>query len=233
MNQLMQPPSPAQFWQAVQGRDRRFDGVFFYGVASTGIYCRPSCPSRRPSAKQVEFFSNSASAEKSGYRACLRCKPQNAATGSPEFELIHKVCSIIDEKEMTPSLEELSLAVRLTPSHLQRTFKKFVGISPREYAAARKLQRLKAELRKSDDVTTAIYSTGFGSSSRVYERSNAALGMSPRLYRMGAPEQDIAYAIQETDLGLLIVARTSKGVCCVRFGDSIQKLREELAKEFP
>src|SRR5574341_439231 len=171
-------------WQAVQARDRTADGRFVYAVRSTGIYCRPSCPSRRPHRSRVEFFDLPALAERAGFRPCRRCKPERAEVGDPTLELAERVCRLIDQRpDGDVRLERLSSAVGKSPYYLHRTFKRVVGLTPRQYAATRRVARLKRELRAEDTVSRAQYAAGYGSSSRLYERADQDLGMTPATYQ--------------------------------------------------
>jgi AraC family transcriptional regulator, regulatory protein of adaptative response / methylated-DNA-[protein]-cysteine methyltransferase len=223
-----------QALRAVMERDRRYDGLFVYAVKSTGVYCRPSCPSRRPGAEQVEFFEKPNLAESAGYRSCRRCRPTEANGHGPIPQMITKVCRVLDANpEEEPTLEQLSEVAGLSPFHLQRSFKQAVGISPRQYAELRRFLRFRTRLQKGDDVTTAMYEAGFQSPSRLYERSTSALGMTPSAYKAGAPGQTIRYTIADSSLGRILVAMTDKGVCAVRFGDSDRTMESELKAEFP
>lgn len=224
----------ADLWSAVARRDPRFDRVFVYGVASTHVYCRPSCPSRRPHREHVTFFPAPGAAERAGYRPCRRCRPEQPADGHPHARLVEKVCRLIDAGLEEPlRLEALSRAAGVSPFHLQRTFRRVLGISPRQYAEARRLLRLKAGLRQGQDVTTALYDAGYGSSSRLYERSHHHLGMTPATYRRGGAGARIRYTVVGSPLGRMLLAATSSGVCAVKFGDSAKKLFADLAREFP
>jgi AraC family transcriptional regulator of adaptative response/methylated-DNA-[protein]-cysteine methyltransferase len=222
-----------QAWHAVLERDRRYDGLFVYAVRSTGVYCRPSCPSRRPRPEQVEFFEQPKAAESAGYRSCRRCRPTENGTSELSAN-ITKVARFIDQAiEDTPTLERLAQLVDMSPFHLQRTFKQALGISPRQYAELRRFLRFRTRLQKGDDVTTAMYNAGFNSPSRLYEHSTSALGMTPSVYRAGGPGQKIHFATADTVLGRMLVAATDHGVCAVRFGDSSATLEKELRQEFP
>ncbi len=221
-------------WQAVLARDRASDGRFVYAVRSTGIYCRPSCPARRPRRHQVEFFDLPALAERAGFRACRRCKPDGAAMGDPTRELAQQVCRLIDQRpDGDVSLETLSAAVGKSPYYLHRTFKRVVGVTPREYAAARRLARLKTELRAEQTVSRAQYAAGYGSSSRLYEGADRKLGMTPATYQRGGAGARIGYALMDTSLGTLLVAGTERGLCAVRFGEKGAVLARGLKEEFP
>lgn len=221
-------------WQAVMARDRASDGRFVYAVRSTGIYCRPSCPSRRPRRNQVTFYDLPALAEREGFRACRRCQPDGVALVDPTRELAEEVCRLIDRRpDGDVSLATLSRAVGRSPYYLHRTFKRVVGVTPREYAAARRLTRLKAELRAEQTVSRAQYAAGYGSSSRVYEAADRKLGMTPATYRRGGAGARIGYVLVDTSLGTLLVAGTERGLCAVRFGEQGAELAHGLREEFP
>ena len=223
------------YWQAVLERDQSRDGTFFYGVRSTGIYCRPSCPARRPGRDQVVFFQQPAQAEQAGFRPCRRCRPLEAA--NYQAELVQQACRYIEDNisrpEGPPTLAELGQQVGLSPFHLQRLFKRVSGVSPRQYAEAYRLGQLKNRLKDQESVTGALYSAGYGSSSRLYERASENMGMTPASYRRGGPGTAIHYTVVDCSLGRLLVAATDKGVCAVRLGDEDPKLKAELAHEYP
>ena len=216
-------------WRQVMERDARQDGRFVFAVRTTGIYCRPSCPSRRPRRDSVEFFPDPKQAERAGYRACLRCKPTEI---SSQARAVTRARQLLDEAEGVMTLAELSKRVGVSPFHLQRLFKRATGLSPREYQSARRMQHVKHGLRKGDDVTTALYDAGFGSPSRLYEKASQQLGMTPGAYRRGGAGMTIQYAIVPSPLGRLLVAATSRGLCAVRFGESAAELERELREEF-
>ena len=216
-------------WRQVMERDARQDGRFVFAVRTTGIYCRPSCPSRRPRRDSVEFFSDPKQAERAGYRACLRCKPTEI---SAQAQFVMRACQLIDEAEGVLTLAELSKRVGVSPFHLQRLFKRATGLSPREYQSARRMQHVKHGLRKGDDVTTALYDAGFGSPSRLYEKASQQMGMTPGAYRRGGAGATIQYAIVPSPLGRLLVAATARGLCAVRFGEGASELERELRDEF-
>ncbi|HYM11226.1 MAG TPA: bifunctional DNA-binding transcriptional regulator/O6-methylguanine-DNA methyltransferase Ada [Bryobacterales bacterium] len=221
------------YWRAVAESDRRFDGAFVYAVRSTGIYCRPSCPSRRPRREQVVFFAAPESAERAGFRPCRRCRPGDA-TAQPQAELVQRVCHYIDaHPDDHLTLQTLGALAGASPHHLQRTFKRALGITPRQYAESRRVGRLKAGLRKGHSVTRALYDAGYGSSSRLYERSNARLGMTPATYRRGGEHMHIKYTITDCPLGRLLVGATERGVCAVSIGESDRKLETFLRDEYP
>jgi len=216
-------------WQHVMARDPRQDGRFVFAVRTTGIYCRPSCPSRRPRRDSVEFFADPQQAERAGYRACLRCKPTEI---SAQAQAVARARQLLDEAEGGLTLAELSQRVGVSPFHLQRLFKRATGLSPREYRSARRIQHVKHGLRKGDDVTTAIYEAGFGSPSRLYENASQQLGMTPGAYRRAGAGMTIEYAIVPSPLGRLLVAATPRGLCAVRFGENATEMERELREEF-
>ena len=221
-------------WRAVEARDNRFDGRFVYAVKSTRIYCRPSCPSRRPERSRVSFYSAPAAAEEAGYRACRRCHPREARLASATTEAVERARTLIEaQPDQLLTLAELAARVGVSPFHLQRTFKRLFGVSPREYQDGLRVTHFKSRLRAGDTVSRATYEAGFGSSSRVYERSDRSLGMTPAAYRRGGAGMRITYTIVESPFGMLLVATTERGVCAVALGDSDDALRESLRADFP
>ncbi len=218
-------------WQSVLARDSRFDGAFVYAVRSTGIYCRPSCPSRRPSRDRVEFFADPSTAERAGFRACQRCRPETNEA-DPATAKVIAACKLIDSAEEPPALADLAASVSLSPAHLLRSFQKLLGLTPREYADSLRLKTLKRELKESSNVTHALYAAGYSSSSRVYEKAAPQLGMTPLTYRNGGEGLTIRYTIGESDLGQVLLAATDKGVCAIKLGAS-DRLIGELEHEFP
>ena len=222
------------FWRAVLNRDTRFDGRLFFGVRSTGIYCRPSCPARRPRREQVVFFRIPEAAERAGFRSCRRCHPRNAAMTDPQVEMVRRACLYIENHaDELPTLEDLSKYTGVSPYHLQRVFKRVAGITPRQYAEALRLDQFKTGVKKGATVTGAMYDAGYGSSSRLYERAPAQLGMTPADYRRGGKGVGIGYTIVGCSLGRLLVAATQKGVCAVRLGDVDATLEANLLNEYP
>ncbi|HEX8164092.1 MAG TPA: bifunctional DNA-binding transcriptional regulator/O6-methylguanine-DNA methyltransferase Ada [Pyrinomonadaceae bacterium] len=221
-------------WRAVEGRDARFDGIFFYGVRSTGVYCRPTCPSRRPRREQAEFFDSCDDAEGAGFRACLRCRPRETGAHDPRVDLVLRACRAIEAHEDgAPSLEELGARLGVRPGQLRRAFKGVTGITPRQYAAAHRLKTFKSRIKDGDGVTGAMYEAGYGSSSRLYENASEKLGMTPATYRRGGRGMNINYTIVDSGLGRLLVAATARGVCSVQFGDRDEELAAALAAEYP
>jgi AraC family transcriptional regulator, regulatory protein of adaptative response / methylated-DNA-[protein]-cysteine methyltransferase len=221
-------------WKAIVARDVRHDGRFVFGVRSTGIYCRPSCPAKKPGREQVVFFPDAPAAEVAGFRACLRCRPKNAAP-HPHADLVRLVCATIEERagDERVTLAALAVEAGISPYHLQRTFRRATGISPRQYADAVRLGALKERLRRKEPVTMAMVEAGYNSSSRLYERAPHALGMTPGDYRDGAPEAKIAYTVAKSPIGALLVAATERGVCSVKIGGSDASLAASLRAEFP
>jgi AraC family transcriptional regulator, regulatory protein of adaptative response / methylated-DNA-[protein]-cysteine methyltransferase len=222
------------YWQAVLERDARFNGIFVYGVRSTGIYCKPSCPARRPRREQVAFFTSTEMAERERFRPCLRCRPREQTLSDPRIKTVLRVCQIIEaHTEGTPSLAELSAELNISPHHLQRTFKSITGITPRQYAAAHRLKQFKSRIKKGEDLTGAMYDAGYGSSSRLYEKASERMGMTPATYRRRGKDMQINYTIVECHLGRLLVAGTTRGVCSVQFGAQDEDLETALAAEYP
>ena len=221
-------------WRGVLARDRQLDGAFVFAVRTTGIYCRPSCPARRPRRHNIVFFPLAEAAERAGFRPCRRCRPHEATLRDRATSLVHRICQFIDANGDEPlSLGRLSTELAVSASHLQRTFKALMGISPREYADARRMKSLKTKLREGQDVTRALYEAGYGSSSRLYERSSQQLGMTPATYRRGGKGMEIGYTITNCPLGRVLVAATRRGVCAVSLGEADAVLAAELVAEYP
>jgi AraC family transcriptional regulator, regulatory protein of adaptative response / methylated-DNA-[protein]-cysteine methyltransferase len=223
--------SEETFWQAVLDRDPNFDGKLFYGVHSTGIYCRPTCPSRRPNRSQVSFFTSSEAAATNGFRPCKRCHPEQ--TIAPTQEKILSACRYIEaQSDRIPTLIELGTQVAMSPTHLQRVFKQMIGVSPFEYGEAHRLQRLKQQLHQGEEIAIALYSAGYGSSSRLYEAAPEQLGMTPATYKKHGFGEEIRYATAHTPLGFLLIATTNCGLCSVQLGETAEALETELQAEF-
>src|SRR5438067_7344925 len=226
--------TPERRWRIVLARDRRYDGAFVYAVHSTGIYCRPSCPSRRPRRAQVAFFPVPEAAELAGFRPCRRCRPGEAAAPDPGVPLVRTVCRLIDAHPDRPaSLAALSVQAGVTSHRLLRTFQRVLGISPRQYRDARRVDRFKTELRSRGRVSPALYEAGYGSTSRVYEKAHAQLGMTPATYSRGAPGTRIAFTIVPCGLGRLLVATTPPGLCRVSFRRGADDREAGLVRWFP
>ncbi|MBP0591099.1 bifunctional DNA-binding transcriptional regulator/O6-methylguanine-DNA methyltransferase Ada [Paraburkholderia sp. LEh10] len=217
-------------WTAVLNRDMSADGAFFYGVRTTGVFCRPSCASRFPRRENVDFFSSADEARAAGYRECKRCQPG----GLPrELEIVNRACAALDaDPQQRLTLAQLSEAVHVSPFHLQRLFKRVVGVSPRQYQAAQRGAALRDSLQRGVDVTRATVDAGFGSPSRMYDTAAAELGMAPSDYRRKGAGLRVRYASAPTSLGLVLVATTDKGICKIAFGDDPAALADELGKEF-
>jgi AraC family transcriptional regulator of adaptative response/methylated-DNA-[protein]-cysteine methyltransferase len=219
-----------QQWQQVLARDAHSDGKFVYAVRSTGIYCRPTCPSRRPRRENVDFFAKPAAAEKAGFRACRRCRPNGV---HPQLDIVHVACKYIDSHlDQRVTLAGLSKHLGYSPFYLQRLFKRTLGITPQEYQSTQRLANFKSNLRMSDNVTEAIYQAGYGSSSRLYEHATQKLGMTPCSYFNKGKGAKITFTIFDTALGNALMATTSKGVCSIQFGRSISALEADLRAEF-
>jgi AraC family transcriptional regulator, regulatory protein of adaptative response / methylated-DNA-[protein]-cysteine methyltransferase len=228
-------PTREKYWLAVLNRDICFDGRFVYAVRSTGVYCRPTCPSRRPNRSQVLFFSESVEAEQAGFRPCRRCEPAStASTSGRHSQLIREVCRYIEENSAERlNMSALSQRFNISSSHLHRVFKRALGVSVADYSRACRMKSFKTAVRKGSDITTAIYEAGFGSSSRLYESSDSSLGMTPAEYRKGGGGIRIRYTTAACSLGRLLVAATGRGVCSVCLGDSDAGLISKLQAEYP
>jgi AraC family transcriptional regulator, regulatory protein of adaptative response / methylated-DNA-[protein]-cysteine methyltransferase len=221
-------------WEAVAAKDSRFDGQFVFAVSSTKIYCRPSCPSRRPRREHVTFFDVPAAAEEAGFRACLRCEPRRARVVDSGVQLVQRVCRFLDASQTeTVKLVDLAADAGVSTFHLQRTFKRIMGISPRQYLTARRFGNFKTLVREGEPVTQALYDSGFNSSSRLYEHAPEELGMTPATYGRGGLGTNISYTTVASPLGRLLVAVTQRGVCAVRMGDTDAELEKDLRAEFP
>ncbi|MBZ0155462.1 MAG: bifunctional DNA-binding transcriptional regulator/O6-methylguanine-DNA methyltransferase Ada [Alphaproteobacteria bacterium] len=221
------------YWQAVLQRDRRYDGAFVYAVRSTGIYCRPSCSSRRPKSGNVSFFPLPEVAEQAGFRPCKRCRPDQAVAGDPRAELVRRICRYIENHLEDPlTLESLGRHFGLSPSHLQRMFKSVVAISPQQYTEACRMRHIKTALRKGDDIMGALHDAGYSSTSRLYGKASAHLGMTPGAYKQGGRNVPLLYTTAQCPLGYLLVAATDKGICAVRIGSDEAELQEAFLREF-
>ncbi|MEH1893515.1 MAG: bifunctional DNA-binding transcriptional regulator/O6-methylguanine-DNA methyltransferase Ada [Nostoc sp.] len=232
--QLQQTPVLKEtLWEAVLNRDSTIDGKLFYGVRSTGVYCRPICPSRRPNRNQVCFFESAQEAEIAGFRPCKRCQPQLEKVPNPAKSKVLAACRFIEAQvDHIPTLSELCSQVGMSPSYLQKIFKQIIGVSPFQYADALRNQRLKQRLQSGEEIAHAVYDTGYGSSSQLYEKAPKQLGMTPKTYQQAGKTISIVYAIAPCPLGYLLVATTEKGICAVKLGDEADKLEHTLIKEF-
>ncbi len=223
-----------RLWDAVLAHDRSFDGVFVCAVRSTGVYCRPTCPARRPHRSQVMFFASPEEARGAGFRACLRCLPDRPET---ERDLAVAACQFIDgfveANDAPPTMEQVIKSVGITSSRLQRVFKEETGLTPSQYARGRRMERFKGLVRHGESVSQAAYDAGFGSSSRLYENASKQLGMTPATYRKGGAGAVIFYVVTGSAFGGLLVAATATGICSVKLGDDTAALVAELEQEFP
>jgi AraC family transcriptional regulator of adaptative response/methylated-DNA-[protein]-cysteine methyltransferase len=219
------------FWQAVKHNDKRFDGIFFTCVLTTKIFCRPSCSARLPKRKNVQFVKDIESAKTGGFRACLRCKPEMEYMVDPKVTNVTKAFEFIEETE-TADLKTLANELELSPSHIQRLFKEFIGVSPRKYLEFLKLNRFKGKIQSGSEIVDAMFESGFESSSRLYEKSNENIGMTPGVYKKGGKGMKINFTTTQSELGILLVAATGKGICSVKLGDDAVILADELKREF-
>lgn len=226
-------PASAHKWQTVLRRDGRADGTFVYAVRSTGIYCRPSCASRRPTRSRVEFFNAPGDAERAGYRPCKRCRPSEPTAPDPWIEKIRLACRYLSQVEGRPSIARLARRLGGSPYHLQRQFKRLVGLTPREFADACRLKAVQVQLQRGSDITAAVVAAGYGSSSRFYGRAAAKLAMRPSTYRNGGAGVRIRYAIVDSPLDRLLVAATDRGVCSIAMGKDDGTLERGLRAEYP
>lgn len=229
------PPllSDDERWNAVMARDVRLDGHFYYAVTTTGVYCRPSCPARRPRRNHVCFHDSAAAAEAAGFRPCMRCKPGEVSPSEQRAAQIAQACRIIEAAEEPPPLAALADAVGLSPYHFHRAFKAALGITPKAYASAQRSARVRAAISSGATMTKAIYGAGFNSTGRFYAGASEALGMPPRTFRTGGAGEEICYAVAPCAFGQVLVAESSKGVCAIMLGDAPEALIAELHQQFP
>jgi AraC family transcriptional regulator, regulatory protein of adaptative response / methylated-DNA-[protein]-cysteine methyltransferase len=220
-------------WAAVLARDMTADGDFVYSVGTTGVYCRPSCASRRARPEHVAFHQTTADAERAGFRPCLRCRPDQPPLVEQHAATVARLCRFIESADQAPSLEALAQEAGLSVYHLHRLFKAATGLTPKAYAAAHRARRVRAELGRSDTVTEAIYGAGYNSNGRFYAQSNDVLGMTPSRYRAGGADTDIRFAIGECSLGSILVAASEIGVCAILIGDDPDALAHDLQDRFP
>ena len=220
-------------WARIVARDKSADGDFWYSVVTTGVYCRPSCPSRTANPKNVQLHATLAEARTTGFRACKRCNPDNRSAGDEAVLLVAKACRLIENSEEELPLDTLATRVGRSSSHFHRLFKSTTGLTPKEYADAHRATRIREALMKNTSVTDAIYHAGFNSSGRFYEKSKNLLGMTPTQYRAGGANEEIIFALGQTTLGAILVASSKKGVVAILLGDDPDKLLRELQDRFP
>jgi AraC family transcriptional regulator, regulatory protein of adaptative response / methylated-DNA-[protein]-cysteine methyltransferase len=220
-------------WARIVARDRAADGQFWYSVATTGVYCRPSCPSRTANPRNVGLHDTLEAARATGFRACKRCRPDGPSQEARNAALVAKACRLIEQGEAAPSLTELAQAVGLSPGYLHRLFKASTGLTPKDYLAAHRAGRVRAQLSKGQSVTEAIYDAGFNSSGPFYEKSTGMLGMTPSRYRAGGTNEEIRFAVGQSSLGAILVASSEKGVASILIDDDPGKLVRDLQDRFP
>ncbi|WBO21347.1 bifunctional DNA-binding transcriptional regulator/O6-methylguanine-DNA methyltransferase Ada [Sphingomonas abietis] len=220
-------------WRHVLARDKTADGAFWYSVATTGIYCRPSCPSRAANPDHVTLHDSLDDARATGFRACKRCNPEGLSADASHAAIIAKACRLIEHSETSLSLADLADAVELSPSYFHRLFKSTTGVTPKAYAAAHRVARLRDGLDKAGSVTQAIYAAGFNSNGRFYEQASDILGMTPTRYKAGGRDEEICFAIAQCSLGAILVASSAKGVVSILLGDDANALAEDLQDRFP
>ena len=220
-------------WATLIARDPKADGTFFYSVATTGVYCRPSCAARRARPEHVRFHATAADAERSGFRPCKRCKPNQPSLLERQAAKVTEACRLIEDAETAPNLGELANRVGISAYHFHRVFKTIAGLTPREYAAAHRAKKLRRELGRSGTVTEAVFEAGYNSNGRFYEISNEMLGMTPTNYRAGGANTEIRFAVGECSLGSILVAQSERGICAIFMGDDPDQLARELQDRFP
>lgn len=223
-------------WQAVVSRDASQSGAFWYGVMTTGVFCRPGCAARQPKRENVRFYATTAEAERDGLRACRKCHPLAAAGSDPLSARIRKLCEYMDRNPEVPlTLAAMGERVKLSPSHLQRVFKAIVGVSPKQYLDGARMRGFKELLREPGGlgVTDSIFEAGYGSLSRVYEKTDGRLGMTPMKYREGGKGVEISWVVAATPLGLMLVAATDRGLCFIQFGEDAAPLLAALEAQYP
>ncbi|MBN1855537.1 MAG: methylated-DNA--[protein]-cysteine S-methyltransferase [Dehalococcoidia bacterium] len=218
-------------WRAVLERDAGYDGIFYYGVTTTGVYCRPQCPSRKPKRENTVFSFSGDALQQAGFRPCRRCKPDGVVE-SDAAEMVVRLCRFIENADTMPSLADIAPFAAMSESAVERLFRGALGISPHEYADAHRRERFRQALQGGMGVLSAAYESGYGSSSRVYEGANGHLGMTPKAYRDRGRGQHIGYTVVDTELGSLLVAGTGKGICSVKLGDNPEVLLDEFRREF-
>ena len=220
-------------WARIVARDKTADGCFWYSVATTGIYCRPSCPSRTANRKNVQLHDTLMAAKATGFRPCKRCNPDGISIEGENAAIIAQACRLIEESEEEPSLNDLAEAVGRSPSYFHRMFKAVTGLTPKDYAVAHRAAKVRQGLDSGNSVTEAMYDAGFNSSGRFYEKSTGLLGMTPTQYRAGGANEEIRFAVGETSLGAILVASSKKGVASMLLGTDPDALVRNLQDRFP
>ncbi|MDB5584453.1 MAG: DNA-O6-methylguanine--protein-cysteine S-methyltransferase /Transcriptional regulator Ada, partial [Bradyrhizobium sp.] len=220
-------------WARIVARDRTADGHLWYSVLTTGVYCRPSCPSRIANPRNVLLHDTFEEAKATGFRPCKRCNPDGVSAEAGNVAIVARACRLIEESEKEPSLADLAAAVGRSPSYFHRRFKAVTGLTPKDYAVAHRASKVRESLASGNSVTEAIYDAGFNSSGRFYEKSTGMLGMTPSQYRTGGANEEIRFAVGETSLGAILVASSKKGVASILLGDDPNGLVRELQDRFP
>ena len=231
--ELVSSDPEAAFWNAVCARDRTYEGKFYYSVATTGVYCRPTCAARRPNRRNVAFHASCEDAEKAGFRPCKRCKPNEPSLNERYAVKIDAACRLIEEAEEPPKLDELANSVDLSPYHFHRVFKAIAGVTPKAYAVAHRHKRVVQNLKSSGSVTEAMHAAGFNSSGRFYANSDEMLGISPSDFRSGGTNADIRFAVGQCSLGAILVAASDKGIAAILLGEDPETLVHDLEDRFP
>jgi AraC family transcriptional regulator, regulatory protein of adaptative response / methylated-DNA-[protein]-cysteine methyltransferase len=235
INETAAPPfsNDAERWAAVVRRDRNADGLFYFAVQTTGVYCRPSCPARRARRGHVQFYATCEAAEQAGFRPCQRCRPNAAALAEQRAVAVEKACRLIEHADAWPSLDALAGAAGMSRFHFHRVFKTVTGVTPKAYAAAHRAQRVRDALSRRDTVTEAIYDAGFNSNGWFYAISSEVFGMTPTQFRAGGKGTAIRFAVGKCSLGSILVAATAKGICAILLGDDPHALVRDLQDRFP
>jgi AraC family transcriptional regulator of adaptative response/methylated-DNA-[protein]-cysteine methyltransferase len=230
---IARPTAEDPRWQRVLAKDATADGSFVYAVRTTGVFCRPSCPSRTAKPGNVRFYASAAEAEAAGFRPCRRCNPKGHSLAETNAAVVAEACRLIEAAEELPKLDDLAAEVGMSPFHFHRQFKAITGLTPKAYGAAHRARKVRDELTEGTSVTHAIYGAGFNSNSRFYETSNAVLGMTPTAFRAGGKGAEIRFAVGECSLGSILVARSAKGICAITLGDDPDALARDLQDRFP
>lgn len=220
-------------WQAVCDRDSAFDGRFFFAVRSSGVYCRPSCPARRPSPANVVFYASGHEAEAAGFRACLKCHPARPEQWTLKSDIVTEICRTLETSETIPNLDDIARKAGFSSHHFHRLFKAATGLTPRQYAIEHRAKRVRDCLANGGSITAAIHGNGFSSSSRFYEGADKMLGMTPGQYKSGGTGMNISYAIGDSSLGKILVAATERGICAIFLDNDADPMVADLRQRFP